>query len=118
MGQETRHSPAIPGPTNQPKANKDQQCPAAIPATKLTRSFSIGLWRANCSSTHTAKELGQIRAALMHEEIPRLALSAVGGLRNRNGQNLAGVLKAGALKKSVLTIITVSVTPNATSVIA
>ena len=104
MVQETRHSPTIPGPENQPKANKDQQCPAAIPVAKLTRIVSIGLWRANCSSTHTTKELGQIRAAFMREEVPSPALSAVGGLRNLSGQNLAGVLKTGALKKSVLTV--------------
>ena len=59
------------------------------------------------------KELGQIRLALTQEEAPSPTLIAAGGLHNLGGQNLAGVLK-----ESVLTIITVSIAPNATSVVA
>ena len=66
----------------------------------------------------TAKELGQIRQALPQEEVPSPTLIAVGGLCNHSGQNLVGVLKAGALKESVLAIITVSSAPNAASVFA
>ena len=95
---------------------QSQQWPGAIPTTKLTLVFSIGRQRADCSGTHTAKELGQIRPALMQEEVPSPTLNAGGGLCNLSGQNLAGVLKAGALKESVLTIIMVSIAPNATSV--
>ena len=52
----------------------------------------------------------------MQEEVPSPTLIAGGGLRNLSGQNLVGVLKAGALNESVLTMITVSIAPNATSV--
>lgn len=95
------HKPHVtPVPSNQtnPKPQKDQQWPGPILTTQLTLVVSSDLQRPNCSGTHTTKELGQIRSALMQEEVPSPALMAMGSLYNLSGQNLAGVLEAGALK--------------------